>query len=461
MNTRKVLTDNRGLTLVEILLAMTILAIIVVPLSHAFVTAARVNQDSRERLRITTAAQDIMEGLVADDLEDLAYSIAYPAGATEPSSGNVVHDGFHLIKRSLVKGSMEEVRCASIGSNGAVSGLKVASTTETDLEDQPCIESADGGLNYEFVPKDGGKYYFALQDVTVETNSPNLRTDVLIEVDGAAYRSGSAVVSGNSAQHNSTLLADIRGMDGNKDFLFEENAAMMLADLNAQNYTSYNLTDMYMEISVVLSKVNDGGEDKVRITYNCRMTAKANSAHTISDPITVTGASNEVRNIFLFYYPTYNGASGTVEPDTIEFTNNDLYDCNLYIIKQDNPDFSGFLESYENSYQCNVKITENDPTDKVHTSIRTNLDYNLYDIGHNPGAPEKMSFSQANYTYNGSAKDDDFWNQVTGNVGGGREEDRIYNVNVYVYEEGTIANGLSTGSISADKLLVTLNGTMQ
>ncbi len=460
MKTRKVLTDNRGLTLVEILLAMTILAIIVVPLSHAFVSAARINRESRRRLRITTAAQDIMEGLVADNLEDLAYSIYYPGGATDPSSGNVVHDGFHIMKSSLVRGGMDEVRCTGVGSNGAVTGLSAVNDASTDADDHSCIVSTDGGLTYDFIHKDDGKYYFALQDVTVETNQPNMRADVLIEVDASAYREGSSVVSGNSALHNSNPIVDIKGMDSNKDFIFEQNATIMLSDLNATYYTSYALTDVYCTYKLNLTKINDGGVDKPRIMYDCTMTAKANSAHSINDPNTVTG-TQDVRNIYLFYYPTYNGASGTNVPDSIEFINNDLYDCNLYIIKQDNSALSGFIQGYENSYKCDVKITENDPSGDVHTAIRTNLDYNIYDVSHTAGVPVKMTYPQATYTYNGSVKDADFWADMTGDVGGSKDEDRIYKVNVYVYEPGSISAGLSSGSIDADKLLTSLNGSMQ
>ena len=40
--------DNKGMTLVELLLAVTILAIIVVPLLHAFVSSARVNRKAKQ-----------------------------------------------------------------------------------------------------------------------------------------------------------------------------------------------------------------------------------------------------------------------------------------------------------------------------------------------------------------------------------------------------------------------------
>ena len=462
MNRREYTPDDRGMTLVEVMLAMVILAIIVVPLSHAFVSAARVNQDARRRLRITTAAQDLMEGMVANNLEELAYSVYYPEIITESITGKPVNEGFDVIKRSLVTGAMNEVRCTSIASNGAVTGLSNTNPASADEDDHPCIVSTDAGVTYDFVKKqNNGKYYFALQNVTMENDNPNLRADVLIEVDASAYREGSSSVSGNSALHNNTPIVDINGMDNTKDFIFQEDVAMMLSDLNASYYTSYNLTDMVTKIDVTLSKINDGGVDRPKLHYHCRLEAKNNSAHYIEDVQDYTGLS-EVRNIYLFYYPTYNAASGgSAVPDEIEFTNDGLYNNHLYILKQENDTYSGFIDSYEQNYKCDVSINENDPGGKVLTSIRTNLDYNLYDISHNSGEMTKMSFPQATYTYNGSVKDDDFWAAMTGDVGGSKKDDRLYDFNIYVYEEGSIADGLTSGSISADKLLVTLNGNMQ
>ena len=62
-------TDGRkqnkdaGFSLVELLIAVVILAIIVIPLMNLFVSSNRINIKSRQTLRATTVAQDIMEGL--------------------------------------------------------------------------------------------------------------------------------------------------------------------------------------------------------------------------------------------------------------------------------------------------------------------------------------------------------------------------------------------------------------
>lgn len=65
------LNRNAGFSLVELLIAVIILAIIVVPLLHGFVTSARMNGKARQTQRAITVAQDLMEGLKAYDIEEL------------------------------------------------------------------------------------------------------------------------------------------------------------------------------------------------------------------------------------------------------------------------------------------------------------------------------------------------------------------------------------------------------
>lgn len=54
---------NAGFSLVEILVAVVILAIIVVPLLHGFISSARTNAKAREVIQATTAGQNVMEEL--------------------------------------------------------------------------------------------------------------------------------------------------------------------------------------------------------------------------------------------------------------------------------------------------------------------------------------------------------------------------------------------------------------
>lgn len=63
--------ENAGYTLVELLIAVTILAIVAVPLMHAFVSSARTNAKARKLSQATTAAWNVMEEIKAAPLEDI------------------------------------------------------------------------------------------------------------------------------------------------------------------------------------------------------------------------------------------------------------------------------------------------------------------------------------------------------------------------------------------------------
>ena len=61
--------NNEGFSLIELLIAIVILSIIVVPLLHSFVTSARTNAKSRNTMHATAIAEDVMEQFEAHTLE--------------------------------------------------------------------------------------------------------------------------------------------------------------------------------------------------------------------------------------------------------------------------------------------------------------------------------------------------------------------------------------------------------
>lgn len=84
-------TDNRGLSLIELLIAVTILGIIIVPVLHSFVTSYRVNAKSRETLRATTLAQNEMEIFEKEKMEDLKdrSKFSYEPPTEDPTTGKI------------------------------------------------------------------------------------------------------------------------------------------------------------------------------------------------------------------------------------------------------------------------------------------------------------------------------------------------------------------------------------
>jgi prepilin-type N-terminal cleavage/methylation domain-containing protein len=62
--------DNKGFTLVEILVAVTILTLVVTPLLSAFVTSARVNAMAKTKHQATVVAENVFEGIKNFGIEE-------------------------------------------------------------------------------------------------------------------------------------------------------------------------------------------------------------------------------------------------------------------------------------------------------------------------------------------------------------------------------------------------------
>ena len=70
--------NNEGFSLIELLIAIVILSIIVVPLLHSFVTSARTNAKSRNTMHATAIAEDVMEQFEAHTLEEMQTPMRRP-----------------------------------------------------------------------------------------------------------------------------------------------------------------------------------------------------------------------------------------------------------------------------------------------------------------------------------------------------------------------------------------------
>lgn len=78
--------NNKGVTLVELIIAVAILGIVVTPLLHTFVTSARINAKARKRFDETMLAENLMEEFRDATVDDmiLKYSgIKQPNGRVE------------------------------------------------------------------------------------------------------------------------------------------------------------------------------------------------------------------------------------------------------------------------------------------------------------------------------------------------------------------------------------------
>lgn len=453
------LNKNAGFSLVELLIAVVILAIIVVPTLRLFVSSARINGKAKQSQRATTVAQDIMEGLKAYNIKELQEQFNNPM------------DGFYVMDSRLVLGSIEE---------------------NTDME--------QSDADYRGNPEAPGIYYFTMEDVKIQ----GTEYDALIRIDARAYEADKLADSGHDNAFNDVNMASPGSISKYKDGNFTETYSYkraVIQDINAK-YASLHADwdDKVMvaggadehgnpDFSFQVFK-NMGGTLKRTITLDLKEgTPDADGNRTMDADITfeyectydgythVTygdsfgltywvydspcGLGIDSGNFYLFYYPLYEATE-----DKIIINNDARQPLRMYIVKQVDGDPSTQLSDHqldaaERSYDITVEMNNMSPTALDDTKIRTNLGMNLVNAAFlgGLGTPvpgqlptyevEKVDIpTQVTYKLNGAIRSDLnifglSGTRLPGYATGTDDEitEVIYDIRISIYKEGAKADG--------------------
>lgn len=358
---------NAGFSLVELLIAVIILAIIVVPLLHGFVTSARMNGKARQTQRAITVAQDIMEGLKAYDIEELK------AQFNDPSNG------FYVMESKLIKGSIEE---------------------DTDREqNDPEARPA---------PAEPGIYYFTLEGVQIQGSE----FDALIRINARNYEPGKLKsddvdnVNGHDNAFNDINMASPGSVMRGKDGSYTQSVRLNLLaaeDVQARfglegdvdspfTFKTFKDRGGKVKSRTITLHLKDGGVDadgnaccdaEITYVYECEYNGVTYPTSGNMSPAVGSGEWVNMQpcgtnitsgNFYLFYYPLYEA-----EKDNIVIRNDSGQPFRMYIVKQVDDVTEARLSDIqlynaEIGYHAVVNV-EGTAADQV--KIRTNLGMNL------------------------------------------------------------------------------------
>lgn len=181
----KALKDNRGMTLLEVIIAVAIFSIAAIILMQGFVTSGRINKKSNLYLEATSTAQNVMEELKAKDFEDIALAFNFPLDSTfqngkcrfyflEGQADRINNEGGITIQEKIDDGKGNLVNVKTI-ENGGKEGDPFSATALSE----------DGGKTYTFNPRKKGdfasKYFFEMLNVANKKET----FDVLVKLDGS------------------------------------------------------------------------------------------------------------------------------------------------------------------------------------------------------------------------------------------------------------------------------------
>lgn len=501
MKDRKRKNTNAGMTLIELIVAVSIFSIAAVVLLQSFVTSGRINSKSRLYLEATTMAQNLMEEIKSRKFEEVSLAFNYPIDST---TGDTRINFLNTQKNRIENGTLgirEVMRNTNDKGDTTYSDVSQYKDGVDESKVTASVISTDGGKTYKFNPrkkgKNASKYYFELTDVNADHES----FDALVEFDGSTdsgYKEKTTADAGNGK--NDYLSPNISDMNSKTNALLTEakypdknylteNLKNCLSSFDPDTEEGAALVDEIYDHSVktlTLRIEENGGSvkiyedreldpwDWIKANYPDRMdTNSTDFGKTIesSGIVYSTETGEKMENIFLFYYPNYNSTSSASPLDRIILDNRINYEVNFYVSKQQD----GQSHAQEKLYRMSLTVKEN-PTARnksnwntnaslyrAVTKLRTNLDYDISD--ENEGA-ERLKTNQMSLIY--QAVDN---NGVDGIKAPGisakkilscnslddREaEDRIYTAKVSVYKAGAAEKNFPDSD-----LVVTLDGSKE
>ena len=425
--------NNKGVTLVELLVSITMLSIVVGAFYSCFVLAAKTNAKAKINHKATSLAQNILENIKAEDMDSLMQQIVWPTVTISEEDGTVaVKQNFRLVSQA-----------------GYDMNANVLHFAEAD---KPYAKSGDGGITAAYNP-DVDTYSFCLRNLKME----NTTFDALVTVKSSDAVDDSGAVIGEKE------MVHIPSMDSNYDAVVS-NAAVY--DREALSYfESKGVYDALAPCDITRTITVDVDEDlklNGKIGYEVKATYRYDCQDEMYE-VTDMVFSNEgemskaLRNVFIFFKPHFSWIdSGWTE--NIVLNNPDDYETDLYLVKQQPTDNDTAL-AYESTNGYEVKVTVNegnaDGLEASSVGIKTNLGYAF----NNPTV--LMTNKQAKYSFNGAVRADseDFFG-ITALTNMDTAE-LLFDVNIKIYEgDGTReVNGPS--DYAGESILAELNGTLR
>lgn len=375
--------NNGGLSLIELLIAMTIIVIVASAFFSGFVIAAKTNSKAKLQHKATSLAQNILEGLKAEDMDEIMRQFGWPT-YTEIGSETPTTNFTILTDQKLTSEDDSDSDLIDVG----------FLAKDEDDNDKTYFESTSYSEDAEYEAQNDGKYYLYLKNLKME----NTAFDALITLDGSDYMQ----IGGNAAESgqdfNTSLLYAVPMMDMAYDAicstgLIEQDEAAYVYFKNegltpVASNVSRNVTITVDNTDYVLSQ----SFQRVTVEYTYTYKDGENSKQYTGDDLLFTNVGNrdnQLRNVFLFIPLSVKWDGSNYEAfgsDTVTLEVPEDWECDFYIIKsQESDDTNELLKQdlAEEDIILNVKVKETTVAgkeitkDKTGVNIRSNLGVKL------------------------------------------------------------------------------------
>lgn len=407
-------TDNRGFTLVELIIAVAILALVIAPLVANFIQSSKMNLKGRKSLNAMNLAQDIMEGMsgyTADEVVKIVSEVDNDATGTKTLVGSILpnssaYDDITPLSNpgdQVVKYELENV----VTTAGARNEYDVKITLNPTGDEHKEFNDREYANISEI-----NQYYDA-----VYTHDPS-ETDSMIN---------ELYLASNRAVQKDAFKGKIQ-----RTFTID------IANDGTETAPSYRVS--------------------VRRDYEA-IGALAATAGLTSEPpkyanspnISRMGEGQLPRSVYIYYQGIENASyNDTPRLDNILINNTTGKEITVYLIRAQEEGVTSNV-AYNQTYGCNVEIISEDMTGNRDTNVHvvSNLRYDL--------SAENMRYNFRTQTEEGTLLTeeqikyplDDEGNQVT--TSAYKKERATYKYNGTVVSESLYQSNFSDGYASAKK----------
>ncbi len=387
---------NQGFTLVELVIAIVILAIAVSPLLANFIQSSKMNLKSRKQLNALNLAQDIMEGMSQYTAQENADYFFLAS----------VSDNSILAKKRVLPGGTTVAGCS-----GQVA--TVSNNTLTNI-------SAP-------MPNDWTKFVYTVSGIQTATGNYN-NYDVTITIDSTSISTN--VDAGNKTPQeiaeeiNGKEYANIYHVDqyfDAVDTIKADEEELAYSNLRQKSaIPSTPLTDFVGKVGRTISiNFTNAGTDaapdyavEVVTTYKVLDTAKSSLGFTgtHADDASTTfiersgnlskAESNIMPRSIYLYFEGLSGASST-NREKIEINNTTNQPVTVYLIRNVDPATltQPSVITFNNNYACDVYVSSKESTDpsaltvdnvEIVSNLRSNLLYDDNKRVYKEGTMEKL-----------------------------------------------------------------------
>ncbi len=397
--------NNKGMSLVEILVAIAILTVVSMGLLQAFVSAVNYNKQAKDKQRGINLAQTIMESYKAYTLEDICRQF----NNVDPF---VIYKGVH--------GTYSETG-ASVDAYGT---FTPSATNEYTFR-------------MEDVQYDGKLFDV---DITMQPNTVSTSTEEVTQVprfnsyndaifaqpaDEYKYVYQDAIDQLKLADMKTELLPTVDTLDKTKITISSRQISVFILNVSGVDQVLVQVTYEYTFDNYEFIK-NDDSQDALNSSHTVIVDQSddATAYEVYNNSVTrTTGA--KLDNVFIYYYPAYDSdlLGAKCEEDTIVISNNSGMQRNVYLVKQVTPGLSA------------PGLFNNEATYKPRVSLQGSNGINLYHNLRKKLSGAGVALNSISYRGSGSAKDNLYedWYEKESRI-------LVYNVQITVTDKqkGTV-----------------------